>query len=263
MRIVSANLNGIRAAARKGFFEWMVKARPDVVCIQETKAQEHQLEAALHYPEGFHAYFFDAEKKGYSGVAIYSRREPERVIRGLGEGFEDMDAEGRFIQADFTTTAGKLSVCSLYLPSGSAKEERQQVKYRFMDRFEERMRKMRRQRREFIICGDWNIVHKAIDIKNFKANQKNSGCLPEERAWLDKVFGPMGFVDAFRVVDPRPERYTWWSNRGQAWANNTGWRIDYQVITPGLESRVKEADIYQKERFSDHAPLIIDYDYTL
>jgi len=261
MRIVSANLNGIRAAAKKGFFEWMVKAKPDVVCIQETKAQEHQLEAELHYPKGYHAYFFDAEKKGYSGVAIYSRKEPEKIIRGLGEGFEDMDAEGRFIQADFTTKAGKLSVCSLYLPSGSAKEERQQVKYSFMERFEERMKKMRRQRREFIICGDWNIVHKEIDIKNFKSNQKNSGCLPEERAWLDKLFGPMKFVDAFRVVDPRTERYTWWSNRGQAWAKNVGWRIDYQVITPGLKERVAKADIYQKERFSDHAPLILDYDY--
>jgi exodeoxyribonuclease-3 len=237
----------------------MVTQKPDVVCVQETKAQEHQLEAELHYPEGYHACFFDAEKKGYSGVAIYSRREPDKITRGLGKGFEDMDAEGRFIQADF----GKLSVISLYLPSGSSKEERQQVKFSFMQRFEERLKKMRRQRREFIICGDWNIVHKEIDIKNFKSNQKNSGCLPEERAWLDKLFGPMGYVDAFRVVDQRPEQYTWWSNRGQAWANNTGWRIDYQVITPGLEGAVEKAAIYRKERFSDHAPLTIDYGIDL
>lgn len=259
MRIITVNLNGIRSAATKGFFEWMVAQKPDVVCVQETKAQEHQLEVERHYPKGYHAYFCDAQKKGYSGVAIYSRREPDKVTNGLGEGFEDMDAEGRFIQADF----GKLSVISLYVPSGSAKEERQQVKFSFMERFEERLKKMRRQRREFIICGDWNIVHKEIDIKNFKGNQKNSGCLPEERAWLDKLFGPMGYVDAFRVVDPRAEQYTWWSNRGQAWAKNVGWRIDYQVITPGLEAAVKQASIYKEQRFSDHAPLGIDYDFEL
>jgi len=263
MRVITANLNGIRSAAKKGFFEWMVKQKPDVVCIQETKAQEHQLEVELHFPKGYHAYFFDAQKKGYSGVAIYSRKEPDKIIRGLGEGFEDMDAEGRFIQADFQTAGGKLSVISLYLPSGSAKEERQQVKFSFMERFEERLKKMRRQRREFIICGDWNIVHKEIDIKNFKSNQKNSGCLPEERAWLDKLFGTMGYVDAFRVVDERPEQYTWWSNRGQAWAKNVGWRIDYQVITPGLKETARKAVIFKDERFSDHAPLTLDYDYSL
>lgn len=259
MRIITANLNGIRSAANKGFFEWMSAQQADVVCVQETKAQEHQLDAALHYPDGYHAYFCDAEKKGYSGVAIYSRRKPDRVILGLGEGFEDMDAEGRFIQADF----GQLSVVSLYMPSGSAKEERQQVKYSLMARLETRLAAMRQDGRDYILCADWNIVHKEIDIKNFKSNQKNSGCLPEERAWLDKLFGPMGFVDAFRLVDPRPEQYTWWSNRGQAWANNVGWRIDFQVITPGLAERVKAASIYREQRFSDHAPLTIDYDYSL
>ena len=259
MRIITANLNGIRSAAGKGFFEWMQAQRPDVLCIQETKAQEHQLVAEQHFPTGYHAFFCDAEKKGYSGVAIYSRRAPDRVVRGLGEGFEDMDAEGRFIQADF----GGLSVISLYLPSGSAREERQQVKYDFMYRLEARLQAMQADGREYIICGDWNIVHKEIDIKNFKANQKNSGCLPEERAWLDKLFGPLGFVDAFRLVDPRPGQYTWWSNRGQAWANNVGWRIDYQVITPGLADKVKAAAIYRDERFSDHAPLTIDYDMPL
>jgi exodeoxyribonuclease-3 len=259
MRIISANLNGIRSAATKGFFEWMVKQSVDVVCIQETKAQEHQLEADKHYPDGYHAYFCDAEKKGYSGVAIYSKIEPDKITFGLGEGFEDMDAEGRYIKADF----GKLSVVSLYLPSGSAKEERQQVKYSFMERFAERMKEMRRQHREFIICGDWNIVHKEIDIKNWKSNQKNSGCLPEERAWLDEVFGPMGFVDAFREVNQDAGQYTWWSNRGQSWANNVGWRIDYQVITPGLKEKVRSASIYKDERFSDHAPLILDYEGEL
>jgi len=260
MRIITANVNGIRAAEKKGFFTWLKKQDADLVCIQETKAQEDQLEADDFYPAGYHCYYFDAEKKGYSGVAIYSRQKPDRIIRGLGEGFEDMDAEGRFIQADFTREDGsKLSIVSLYLPSGSSKEERQQIKFSFMERFTDKLKAMRRQRREFVLCGDWNIVHKEIDIKNWKSNQKNSGCLPEERAWLDKLFGPMGFVDAFRVVNQQAEQYTWWSNRGQAWANNVGWRIDYQIVTPGLSDTIKGVSIYKTERFSDHAPLIIDY----
>lgn len=259
MRVVSANLNGIRSALNKGFFEWMRHNDIDVLCIQETKAQEHQLDQNSLFPEGYHAYFFDAEKKGYSGVAIYSRVEPERVVKGLGEGFADMDAEGRFIQADF----GDLSVISLYLPSGSSGDERQQVKFRFMERFGQRLQEMAKDGRHYIICGDWNIVHKEIDIKNWKSNQKNSGCLPEERAWLDKVFGDFGFVDAFRVLNHEAHQYTWWSNRGQAWANNVGWRIDYQVITPDLADKLRHTFIYRDEKFSDHAPLIMDYDWTL
>jgi exodeoxyribonuclease-3 len=260
MKIITANVNGIRSAEKKGFFEWLKKQKADVICIQETKAQEDQLHPEDFYPRDYHCYFFDAQKKGYSGVAIYSRQEPDRVITGLGDGFEDMDAEGRYIQVDFDNSPfGKLSVVSLYLPSGSAKEERQQVKFSFMERFTKTLQAMRRKRREYIICGDWNIVHKEIDIKNWKSNQKNSGCLPEERAWLDKLFGPMGYVDAFRVVNKKDEQYTWWSNRGQAWAKNVGWRIDYQVITPGLADFVKKALIYKEQRFSDHAPLIIEY----
>lgn len=262
MKIITANVNGIRAAAKKGFFDWLAQEDADVVCIQETKAQVHQLEGAQFHPEGYHCYYVEAVKKGYSGVAIYAKQKPLKVITALGEGFEDMDAEGRFIQADFETDMGKLSVISLYLPSGSSKEERQQVKYSFMDRFAERLKAMRRKRREFVVCGDWNIVHKEIDIKNWKSNQKNSGCLPEERAWLDELFGPMGYVDAFRVVNKEAHQYTWWSNRGQAWANNVGWRIDYQVITPGLEERTQSATVYKDERFSDHSPLVIEYDVT-
>jgi exodeoxyribonuclease-3 len=257
MKVITANVNGIRSAEKKGFFQWMKKQKPDVVCIQETKAQEDQLLLKDFYPEGYHCYYFDAEKKGYSGVAIYSRHKPARVTKGLGKGFEDMDAEGRFIQVDFDSKeTGKLSVISLYLPSGSAKEERQQVKYSFMDRFTETLKAMRRKRREFIICGDWNIVHKEIDIKNWKSNQKNSGCLPEERAWLDELFGPLGFVDAFREINQQDGEYTWWSNRGQARANNVGWRIDYHVITPGLKDSVKTVSVYKDKWFSDHAPLI-------
>lgn len=260
MRVITANVNGIRAAEKKGFFSWLQKQDADVVCIQETKAQEDQLHPEDFYPAGFHCYYFDAQKKGYSGVAIYARQKPEKVTCGLGEGFEDMDAEGRFIQADFVREDGsKLSVISLYLPSGSSKEERQQIKFSFMERFAVRLKAMRRQRREFIICGDWNIVHKEIDIKNWKSNQKNSGCLPEERAWLDQLFGPLGYVDAFRVANSESGQYTWWSNRGQAWANNVGWRIDYQVVTPGLCDKIKSASVYKDERFSDHSPLIIDY----
>ncbi|HEB60176.1 MAG TPA: exodeoxyribonuclease III [Gammaproteobacteria bacterium] len=257
MRVITANVNGIRAAAKKGFFDWLARQRADVVCIQETKAQEHQLDDSIFYPKPFHCYYFDAEKKGYSGVAIFCRKEPDRITTGLG--WDHADTEGRWIQADF----GKLSIASLYLPSGSSSEERHANKLRFMARLYEEMQAMRRKRREYIICGDWNTVHKEIDIKNFRSNQKNSGCTPEERAWMDRLFTEGGWVDAFRVVDPRPEQYTWWSNRGQARAKNVGWRIDYQIITPGLRDKVLKARIYKDKWFSDHAPLIIDYDLDL
>ena len=257
LRVITANLNGVRSAANKGFFDWLPHQRAQVVCVQETKAQEHQLQADLHYPKNFHCYYFDAEKKGYSGVALYSRREPDRVVTGLG--WPDMDAEGRFIQADF----GKLSVISLYLPSGSSSEERQAIKFDFLERFMPYLRALRRKRREYIICGDWNIAHKQIDLKNWRSNQKNSGFLPEERAWMDQLFGPAGFVDAFRVVNQEPDQYTWWANRGRAWEKNVGGRIDYQVATPGIAGNVRAARIYRDKRFSDHAPLIMDYEYEL
>ncbi len=257
MRIISVNVNGIRSAARKGFFAWLRTTGADIVCVQETKCQEHQRDGEILQPDGYFAYYHDAEKKGYSGTAIYSRVEPVRVIAGLG--WPDMDAEGRFLQADF----GALSVISLYLPSGSSGELRQAVKFGFLDRFAARLGQMRGDGREYIICGDWNIAHTKKDIKNWRGNQKNSGFLPEERAWMDRLFGPLGFVDAFRVVNQEDEQYTWWSNRGQAWAKNVGWRIDYQVITPGLRDEVRAVAIYKDERFSDHAPLIIDYDGEL
>lgn len=257
MRVITANVNGIRSAASKGFFSWLERQNADVVCIQETKAQEHQLDSEPFYPKGYHCSYFDAQKKGYSGVAIYSRRPPDRVVTGLG--WEHVDSEGRYLQLDF----GTLSVASLYLPSGSSSDERHANKLIFMERFMQDLVRMRRRRREFIICGDWNTVHREIDIKNFKSNQKTSGCTPPERAWMDELLGRAGWVDAFRVVDPRPEQYTWWSNRGQAWAKNVGWRIDYQIVTPGLQDSVQRAGIYKDERFSDHAPLTIDYNYPL
>lgn len=257
MRVITANVNGIRSAAKKGFFEWLATQDADIVCLQETKAQEGQLHPELYYPAGYHCRYFDAQKKGYSGVAIYCRRKPDQIVTGLG--WERADNEGRYIQADF----GKLSVASFYLPSGSSSPERHEDKLRFMDKMKNELKRMRRKGHEFVICGDWNTVHKEIDIRNFKSNQKNSGCTPPEREWIDDLFVNDGWVDAFRVVDDRAEQYTWWSNRGQAWAKNVGWRIDYQIISPGLKDSVRAAHIYKDQRFSDHAPLIIDYDYDL
>jgi len=257
MRIISVNVNGIRAAHRKNFFTWLQKQDADIVCIQETKAQVDQLTDEIIKPKGYFSYFNSAVKKGYSGVAIYSQIEPDKIIGKIG--WKDADIEGRFIQANF----GQLSVISLYLPSGSSSEERQAIKFDFLERLTPVLKKMRRQKREYIICGDWNIAHKKIDIKNWKGNQKNSGFLPEEREWMSSLFDDIGMVDAFRVVNQQEEQYTWWSNRGQAWAKNVGWRIDYQVVTPGLKNKIKSASIYKDERFSDHAPLIVDYSIGL
>jgi len=255
MRIITLNANGVRSAARKGFFDWLALQDADVVCLQETKAQAGQIEDALYWPAGYRCYYLDAEKKGYSGVAVYARKEPDEVIQGLG--WPDMDAEGRYLEARF----GKLSVVSLYLPSGSSSEQRQQVKFSFLDRFMPYLRECANTGRDFIICGDWNIAHQNIDLKNWRSNQKNSGFLPEERAWMDALLGPEDWVDAFRVVNQAPDQYTWWSNRGQARAKNVGWRIDYQVVSPGLKDKIRAASIYTGERFSDHAPLTLDYDY--
>ena len=257
MRIITLNVNGIRAAARKGLFEWLSKQRADVVCLQETKAQEEQLSDAAFRPAKHHSFYFDAQKKGYAGTALFTRTEPEEVIMGFGA--KEFDAEGRYLEARFKN----LSVVSLYLPSGSAGPERQASKDRFLKIFMPYLKSLRRKRRDYILCGDWNIAHQQIDLKNWRSNQKNSGFLPHERAWLDELFGPVGFVDAFRTLDPRPEQYTWWSNRGQAWTKNVGWRIDYQAITPGLQAAVQKARIYKQRRFSDHAPLIMDYDRAL
>lgn len=251
-RIITANLNGIRSAQRKGFFQWMLAQNADVICVQELKAQEKDIQDEIFQPQGYHCYFHFAEKKGYSGVGLYSKIKPKNIVRGLG--FHEADSEGRYIEADF----GSHSVVSLYLPSGTSGEERQAVKFDFLKRYADHLKNLEK-KREYIICGDWNIAHRQIDLKNWRSNQKNSGFLPEERAWMDELFGPLQFVDAFRVVNQESDQYTWWSNRGQAWAKNVGWRIDYQVVTPGIKNSIKSANIYKDERFSDHAPLIIDY----
>ena len=253
-KIITCNTNGIRAAARKGFFEWLEGEQADVVCIQETKAQVDQLTDPAFTPVGYHCYYNDAVKKGYSGTALYSRVKPQNVITSLG--WDPADSEGRYLQADYKG----LSVISLYLPSGSSSEEVLQKKLRFMDIFMEHLRALRRKRREFIICADWNICHQQIDLKNWRSNRKNSGFLPQERAWLDVLYDEVGYIDSFRLVNTEPEQYTWWSNRGQAWAKNVGWRLDYQVISPKLADKVKAADIYKEQRFSDHAPQIMEYD---
>lgn len=249
------NCNGIRAAARKGFFDWLANYDIDVVCLQETKAQIHQLTDPVFNPDRFHCYYFDALKKGYAGTAIYCLRKPENVSTGLG--FEIADTEGRYVQVDFDN----LSIASLYLPSGSAGKERLARKFNFMDDYMRHLKKLRKHGREYIICGDWNICHKQIDLKNWRSNQKNSGFLPEERQWLDLLYDNVGFVDAFRLVNQDADQYSWWSNRGQARANNVGWRLDYHVVTPGIAEKVVKAEIYTEQHFSDHAPVILEYDF--
>lgn len=257
MQIITLNLNGIRAAAKKGVFAWLAKQTADVVCVQELKAQLPDLSGEMLSPDDYHGYFHCAEQKGYSGVGLYTRKKPDRVIEGIG--VADIDAEGRFLQADF----GNLSIVSIYLPSGSSGEHRQAAKFYFMEQFFPVLQRLMESRREIILCGDWNIAHKEVDLKNWRSNQKNSGFLPEERAWLTNVFDEIGFVDVFRRLNTESDQYTWWSNRGQAWAKNVGWRIDYQIATPGIAQTARSVSIFKDERFSDHAPLIVDYDYPL
>ncbi len=259
MRIVTLNVNGIRSAAGKGFYAWLARQEADIVCLQELKAQVADMTAEMLNPPGYYGYFHYAEKRGYSGVGIYSRRQPDRIVEGLG--IPDIDAEGRYLEVAF----GELSVVSVYLPSGSAGEHRQAAKFAFMDRFFPHLERLAHCGHEVILCGDWNIAHTEKDLKNWRSNQKNSGFLPEERAWIGRVFTELGLIDVWRRLYPEAteEGYTWWSNRGQAWAKNVGWRIDYQVATPGIAARARSAFIYKAERFSDHAPLTIDYEWPL
>jgi exodeoxyribonuclease-3 len=257
LKIISANLNGIRSAAKKGFFPWMLAQDADIICVQEIRAQAEDLTAEFQQPGDYHGHFHHAQKKGYAGTGIYSRRAPDAVTIGFGD--TEFDAEGRYIQCDF----GQLSVISLYCPSGSSSPERQLAKFRFMAAFFPHLAALKASGREVVICGDWNIAHQQIDLKNWKSNQKNSGFLPEERAWLTRIFEEIELVDVFRQVEPGAEHYTWWSNRGNAWANNVGWRIDYHVASADLAARARGAIIYKDERFSDHAPLIIDYDFQI
>ncbi len=260
MRIISFNANGLRSAASKGFFDWFVPQQADVLCVQETKAQEHQLtgEAGSKsgcMPAGYKAWFRDAStKKGYSGVAIYSKREPDDVRTALG--WREFDEEGRYIEARF----GNLSVVSFYIPSGSSGELRQGFKFEVMAWLQPILEEWLRSGRDYVLCGDWNIVRSRMDIKNWTSNQKNSGCLPAERDWMNHICSDENaWVDAYRALNAEGQDYTWWSNRGAARANNVGWRIDYQFVTPSLRDKLKACAIFPEPRFSDHAPFAVDY----
>ena len=270
MKIISLNLNGIRSATNKGVLNWLQTQQADVVCMQEIKAQEADMSPEMLNPTGYYGYFHYAEKKGYSGVGIYTKLKPDAVIEGLGlanpdhqDLVKDIDSEGRYIECryDHHPTMGKLSIISLYLPSGSSGEERQAFKFSVMERFLPYMHALINSGREVIVCGDWNIAHQEADLKNYRGNKKNSGFLPEERAWLTTLFNEVGWVDVYRALHPNTtdECYTWWSNRGAAYEKNVGWRLDYQIATSSIAKKAIQSTIYKETRFSDHAPLIVDY----
>ena len=255
-KLTSLNLNGIRSASSKGLHDWLAAEQPDCICVQELKAQVPDLLGRFEHIAGLHGYFHCAEKKGYSGVGIYTRHPPSDVRQGFGP--PEFDAEGRYLELRFDTPTRRLSLISAYFPSGSSGPERQEAKFRFLAAMRPHLQQLRAER-EFILCGDINIAHQEKDLKNWRGNQKNSGFLPHERAWLDTRYDVDGWIDAFREVNQEEDQYTWWSNRGQAWAKNVGWRIDYQMVTPDLRGKALAASIWKDSRFSDHAPLIMDY----
>ncbi len=228
--------------------------------VQEIRAGAEDLRGRFDTLAGMKGHFHLAQKRGYSGVGLYSRRRPSKVIAGLGDA--EFDAEGRWVEARFDNARRRLSIVSVYFPSGSSGEPRQAAKYRFLDLIYPLLVRMKSER-EFILVGDVNIAHQAIDLENWRGNQKNSGFLPEERAWMTRLLDEAGLVDVFRRLNPNPRQYTWWSNRGQAWAKNVGWRLDYHLATPGIAAKARREQIYLHQRFSDHAPVIVDYDFRL
>ena len=262
LKITSLNANGIRSAASKGLENWLARTAPDVLCVQELKAQLPDIEKEkLQQLAGMQGYFHCAEKKGYSGVALYTRHEPSDIVTGFDGG--EFDAEGRWLELRFDTPRRKRSIISSYFPSGSSGDERQAAKFRYLAAIYPHIQQAA-QGREILLCGDINIAHQEIDLKNWKGNLKNSGFLPEERAWLDQLYA-RGWVDVYRQLYPeeRDAAYTWWSNRGQAYANNVGWRIDYHLATPTLAALARSSSIYKGEKFSDHAPLTVRYELGL
>jgi exodeoxyribonuclease-3 len=261
-KLTSLNLNGIRSATNKGLEAWLAQAELDCICVQEVKAQAADVAGRFESLSGLNGHFHYAEKKGYSGVAVYTRHEPSDVVVGYQS--PEFDAEGRYVELRFDTPKRKLSLISAYFPSGSSGEERQQAKFRFLAEFYPHLQKLRAER-EFILCGDVNIAHQEIDLKNWRGNRKNSGFLPEERAWMGKLLSEGGLVDVYRQLEPSAtdDCYTWWSNRGQAYANNVGWRLDYHLATPAMAALVRSTTIYKAEKFSDHAPISMEYDFTL
>lgn len=254
MKVITINVCGIRASQKKGLFEWLKKTKADFICMQETRALEEQIIDSCFTLKGYSRYLNVAEKKGYSGVAIYTKHEPLRIEKSFSKSI--FETEGRFILTEYKD----FSVISVYFPSGSSGELRQNLKYKFMDYFEEFIKVSINNKKELIVCGDYNIAHTKDDIKNWKSNQKNSGFLPEERKWMTKLIDEVGMKDAFREKCKRTDVYTWWSNRGNAYNNNVGWRIDYQMVTSNFSAKIKSVSVYKKNKFSDHAPLIINYD---
>ena len=263
-RLVSLNLNGIRSAANKGFEAWASALAADCMGVQEVKAQADTVVGRFDTVAGMTGHFHYADRRGYSGVGLYTRKAPSRVILGIGD--PEFDAEGRYVEARFDMPgvgkSGQLSIVSCYFPSGSSGELRQAAKFRFLALMAPHLKALAAER-ELILVGDINIAHKEIDLKNWKGNQKNSGFLPGERAWMTALLDEIGLVDVFRTLNPHPEQYTWWSNRGQARAKNVGWRLDYHLATPAVAKLAKAEHIYLEQRFSDHAPVMIDYDFTL
>jgi exodeoxyribonuclease-3 len=259
-KLTSLNLNGIRSATSKGLETWLARHQPDCICVQEVKAQHEDVHGKFHTLAGLNGHFHYAEKKGYSGVAVYTRHEPTDVI--IGYGSSEFDPEGRYVELRFDTPSRKISIISAYFPSGSSGEDRQAAKFRFLDEFYPHLQKLRSER-DFILCGDVNIAHQEIDLKNWKGNKKNSGFLPEERAWMTRLLTDGGLVDVHRQLEPTAteDSYTWWSNRGQAYAKNVGWRLDYHLSTPALAASARSVEIYKSEKFSDHAPITIGYDW--
>ena len=261
-KLSSLNLNGIRSATSKGLEAWLDQMRPDCICVQEVKAQAPDVQGKFDTLSGLSGHFHFAEKKGYSGVGIYTRHAPSDVRVGFGN--PEFDAEGRYVELRFDTPQRKLSLISCYFPSGSSGEERQQAKFRFLDQIYPHLMQLKAER-EFILCGDVNIAHQEIDLKNWKGNLKNSGFLPEERAWMTRLLNEGGVVDVYRQLHPdtTDAAYTWWSNRGQAYAKNVGWRLDYHLATPALAEHAKQVSIFKAVKFSDHAPVTIDYALAL
>jgi exodeoxyribonuclease III len=264
-RLTSLNFNGIRSAANKGVAAWVEKTKPDCMCVQEIKAQATDL-GDLAQLGGMRGYFQFAEKKGYSGVGVYTRREPSAVIIGFDGG--EFDAEGRYVELRFDTPARQLSVISSYFPSGSSGPERQDAKFRFLDLMFTHLVALRK-KREFVLCGDINIAHTEKDLKNWKSNQKNSGFTPEERAWMTQLLDTGktggGLTDVYRRLHPDTTDtcYTWWSQRGAAYEKNVGWRLDYHLATPAVAQTAREVEIYKAEKFSDHAPITVAYDLAV
>jgi exodeoxyribonuclease-3 len=261
-RLVSLNLNGIRSAVNKGLLPWAESVRADCMGVQEIKAQAGDIAGRFENIAGLAGHFHLAQRKGYSGVGLYLKKQPSDVVAGIG--VSEFDDEGRYVEARFDTLHRRFSIISCYFPSGSSGEHRQQAKFRFLDVFYPQLERLRATR-DFILVGDINIAHHEIDLKNWRSNQKNSGFLPEERAWMTRAIEQLGLIDVHRRLRPHDtgEAYTWWSNRGQARANNVGWRLDYNLATPAVAEKARRVEVFKAQRFSDHAPLIIDYDLTV